>query len=243
MTLRLPIRQAAPHAGSIMAFGLTALLSILPLQAGHAHGDHSHDHDAGHAKATAAPASSPAGGTAVVGQKAPEFTLKDLDGKEHSLAGYLAQGKTVVLEWFNPDCPFVKRHHEQTKLMKKTSKNFGGEVVWLAINSGAPGLQGAGHERNVRAKKEYGINYPILLDEAGTVGRAYGAKTTPHMFVIRKDGVLVYAGAIDDDKAGKNPQAVNYVEQALSACKSGKQVEPASTESYGCSVKYASKSM
>jgi hypothetical protein len=111
-------------------------------------------------------------------------------------------------------------------------------VVWLAINSGSPGKQGAGLERNVKAKTEYAISYPVLLDEAGTVGRAYGAKTTPHMFVIAKDGSVAYAGAIDNDPAAGKLGDLNYVTAALDAISAGKPVENPRTKSYGCSVKY-----
>jgi peroxiredoxin len=198
--------------------------------------------------ATPAPTSSatpaaPATGGIQAGQKAPDFTLRDTDGKEHSLASLLSQGKTVVLEWFNPDCPFVKYHHATSHTMTDLAKSFSEKnVVWLAINSGAPGSQGAGLDRNKKAKKDYKMEYPILIDEAGTVGRAYGAKTTPHMFVIGKDGRVVYAGAIDSDRELKAAEKTNYVERALSQYLAGEAITMAQTTSYGCSVKY-SKSM
>ncbi len=176
---------------------------------------------------------------AVVGQKAPDFALKDTEGKEHRLSDYLAQGKTVVLEWFNPDCPFVRRHHEKEKTMQRLeAAHRESGIVWLAINSGAPGKQGAGLERNKQAKSEYGIAYPILLDESGEVGRSYGAKTTPHMFVIPKDGILVYAGGIDDDPRGSKPDRSNYLALALLSCAKGQPIANSKTEPYGCSVKY-----
>lgn len=176
---------------------------------------------------------------AEVGAKAPDFTLTDTDGKEHRLSQYTAEGKTVVLEWFNPNCPFVRRHHEKEKTMERLfDANKGKGVVWLAINSGAPGNQGAGRERNIKAKQDLKLEYPILLDEAGAVGRMYGAKTTPNMFVINKDGVLVYAGAIDDNPRGSKENPTNYVGLALGACMSGQPVATARTDSYGCSVKY-----
>lgn len=176
---------------------------------------------------------------AEVGKKAPDFSLKDTAGKEHRLIDYLAQGKTVVLEWFNPDCPFVRRHHEKEKTMKRIEEQFRAKgVVWLAINSGAPGNQGAGLERNAKAKKEYGIDYPILIDESGSVGRSYEAKTTPHMFIIAKDGTVAYAGAIDDDPRGSKSERVNHLAAALAACVGGQPVSQAKTDPYGCSVKY-----
>lgn len=174
-----------------------------------------------------------------IGSKAPDFTLTDTDGKEHRLSQYTAEGKTVVLEWFNPDCPFVRRHHEKEKTMERLfAANKGKGVVWLAINSGAPGNQGAGRERNIKAKQDLKLEYPILLDEAGVVGRMYGAKTTPSMFVINTKGILVYAGAIDDNPRGSKEDPTNYVGLALGACASGQPVATARTDSYGCSVKY-----
>ena len=176
--------------------------------------------------------------TASVGNAAPNFTLTDLEGNEHTLADYTAEGKVVVLEWFNPDCPFVKKHHEANKSMYETYQ-FANEhdVVWLAINSGKPGKQGAGMDRNKRAAKEYGIEYPVLLDESGDVGRSYAARTTPHMYVIDEEGTLIYAGAIDN-----NPRfdlgEVNYVKQALTEHAEGKTISVSETKSYGCAVKY-----
>jgi len=177
---------------------------------------------------------------AEVGRPAPDFTLKDTDGQSVTLSQVLAGGKTVVLEWFNPDCPFIKRHHLQDKDMNTLYDQYKDQgVVWFAINSGAAGAEGAGLERNQKAKADYKIEYPILLDENGSVGRMYGAKTTPHMFVIRKDGVLIYSGAIDDDPRGNKKDRVNYVQAALVSCANGATLETAQTKSYGCSVKYS----
>ncbi len=173
----------------------------------------------------------------IAGSEAPDFTLQDLDGKTYRLSDFTGQGKTVVLEWFNPDCPFVKKHHEKHKSMEATRKAAGEDVVWLAVNSGAPGKQGAGVERNRKAREDFGIAYPILLDESGEVGRAYGAKTTPAMYVIH-DGTIVYAGAIDDNATPGTLGGTNYVTDALTAVKAGKPVQVAETKSYGCSVKY-----
>jgi len=113
-------------------------------------------------------------------------------------------------------------------------------VVWLAINSGGPGKQGNGLERNQKAIEEYEIVYPVLLDESGEVGQAYGAKTTPHMFIIGLDGVVVYEGAIDDKPDTKDLGETNYVKNALGQMEAGKAVSPAETKPYGCSVKYGS---
>lgn len=178
-----------------------------------------------------------ASAVAEVGKPAPGFTLTDLDGKVHSLSDYA--GKIIVLEWFNPDCPFVRKHHQKNKTMAGTFARFREDgIVWLAINSGAPGKQGNGVERNQRAREEYGIVYPILLDEAGTVGRMYQAKTTPDMFVIDKEGTLVYAGAIDDNRSPGKLGETNYVVDCLGSLVAGEEVEPRETRSYGCSVKY-----
>jgi len=176
---------------------------------------------------------------ATVGEMAPDFTLTDTEGKEHHLADYLKAEKVVVLEWFNPDCPFVKKHHANSRSMAETyAMAAENDVVWLAINSGGAGMQGAGLDRNKKAREEYEIAYPVLLDESGDVGRMYGAKTTPHMFVIDKTGTLLYAGAIDNVPNPNELGDVNYVKAALGACMAGKPLETAETKSYGCSVKY-----
>lgn len=177
---------------------------------------------------------------ALPGDAAPAFTLTDTEGGEHSLQSYLDEGKTVVLEWFNPDCPFIKKHHLSHKTMDESFakvKDHG--VVWLAINSGAEGKQGHGLERNRKAVAEYEISFPVLLDPTGDVGRAYGAKTTPHMFIVTPDGKVAYNGAIDDDRSAMKLGETNYVLTALHALMKGEAVEPAETQPYGCSVKYA----
>lgn len=179
-----------------------------------------------------------------IGKLAPDFTLTDQDGKEHSLKEY--RGKMVVLEWFNPDCPYVKAAHTKGSL-KNQGNRVGKEknAVWLAINSGAPGQQGTGLEYNKKMRKKYTMDYPVLIDESGEVGRAYGAKTTPHMFVIDKKGILRYKGAIDDDafarKTVKGSEVVNYVDLALAALQDETEIVQSDTRPYGCSVKYVSK--
>ncbi len=172
-----------------------------------------------------------------IGEKAPNFTLTDTEGKKHDLKAYVEDGKTVVLEWFNPGCPWVKRAHE-SDTMKTTFDRFKKEdVVWLAINSGGPGKQGHGVKVNADAKEKWDIEYPILLDEDGKVGKAYGAKTTPHMYVISSEGVLVYKGAIDNQK--KESGEENHVKQALRQHLAGETIEKAETKAYGCKVHYA----
>lgn len=177
---------------------------------------------------------------AKVGEKAPEFVLKDLDGKEHKLSDYTKEGKIVVLEWFNADCPYVKKHHVANHTMAEHSKALKEEhgVVWLAINTGAAGKQGAGLERNKRAKADYKIEYPILLDPTGDVGRLYRAKTTPHMYVIGREGVLIYAGAIDNNDSPSRVGDVIYPVQAIKQHLAGETVTDPETTAYGCNVKY-----
>jgi len=176
---------------------------------------------------------------AAVGKKAPDFTLQSVEGKSHTLSEYTEQGKVVVLEWFNPDCPFVKKHYQAATTMNDLAKKFESkDVVWLAINSGHEGHPTTGMERNKRAIEEYDIKHPVLLDYTGEVGHMYGAKTTPHMYIIDADGVLRYAGAIDDNR-GLSPDAeVNYVKQTLKQVLNGETVTTAETRAYGCSVKY-----
>jgi peroxiredoxin len=179
--------------------------------------------------------------TAQVGQVAPDFTLPDLDGNQVHLAQF--RGKVVVLEWFNPGCPFVRASHTQGSLKGLAEKHTASGVVWLAINSGGPGKQGNGLDANRAGVSQFGLHHPLLVDESGSVGQLYGAERTPHMFVINPEGVLVYKGAIDNspDGEGQSPQGgklVNYVEGALTAVQSGAKVEPAETKPYGCSVKY-----
>ncbi len=174
---------------------------------------------------------------AEVGKPAPDFSLKDTDGNAQTLKQYA--GKVVVLEWFNPDCPFVKYHHGAAQTMDKVYAKYSDKIVWLAINSSAEGKQGFGLERNQTARKEYGIDYPVLLDSDGKVGKAYGAKSTPHMFVINAEGKVVYKGAIDDDPTIKGLAQVNYVDQALRELLAGGALTVKETKQYGCSVKYA----
>ena len=174
------------------------------------------------------------------GDEAPGFTLTDTEGTEHTLQTYLDDGQTVVLEWFNPDCPFIKKHHANHQTMNETFAAVkDADVVWLAINSSAKGNEGNGLERNQKAVQEYKMPFPVLLDESGDVGRAYGAKTTPHMFIITADGVVAYNGAIDDDRSADKPGETNYVAVALEEIGSGKAVSTPATQPYGCSVKYA----
>ncbi|HKV12806.1 MAG TPA: thioredoxin family protein [Thermoanaerobaculia bacterium] len=182
-------------------------------------------------------ASAPAFAVGTVGEKAPAFSLKGVDGKTYSLADF--KGKVVVLEWLNPNCPFSDRHAREKTMSELVKKH--GEIVWLGINS-----TNADHpnflspaEHQAWAKKN-GVNYAILYDETGKTGKAYDAKTTPHLFIVDKEGKIAYNGAIDDDPAGRKDKSErsNYVNAGLFAEKSGKSPDPASTKPYGCSIKY-----
>jgi hypothetical protein len=151
----------------------------------------------------------------------------------------------VVLEWFNPGCPFVRASHTKGSLKTAAKKHAAEGVLWLAINSSAQGKQGSDPAANREAAKMFNLEYPILRDETGAVGHAYGATNTPNMFVIDKNGVLIYSGAIDNspDGEGEAPTSgslVNYVDAALEDLAAGRPVKTPVTKPYGCSVKYAS---
>lgn len=173
--------------------------------------------------------------------EAPAFTLTDTNGNEHSLSDF--EGKVVVLEWFNHGCPFVKKHYNQGHMQALQQSYRDKGVVWLAVCSSAEGKQGyetaEGHNKTAESK---GTNATaILMDTDGTVGKAYGAKTTPHMYVIDAEGELVYQGAIDDKRStdpGDIASSTNYVKAALDAVLAGEEVEVATSTPYGCSVKY-----
>ncbi len=194
---------------------------------------------AGGSAAPAASAAAPAA-TAVVGKPAPDFTLTGVDGKAVRLADL--KGKTVVIEWFNPDCPFVKyAHGPGGPLADMAARVAKDGVVWLAVNSGAAGKQGHGAEVNKTAAGAWGMSHAVLLDENGAVGRTYGATTTPNMYVVAPDGTLAYAGALDNAPLGKaEGTPVNYVSAALTDIASKRTVATPTTKPYGCSVKYGS---
>ena len=176
-----------------------------------------------------------AGEGAKVGEAAPDFSLQDQDGKAVNLADL--KGKIVVLEWFNEECPYVVRHHEKDKTMSTLSDKYASkDVVWLAVNS----TNGKTNEDNKSIHGKWNIKYSILNDSEGKTGKAYGAKSTPHMFIIDKEGKLAYAGGIDNDPKGEKTGAdkVNYVDKALTEIIEGKAVSEPKTKQYGCSVKY-----
>ncbi|MFN3596665.1 MAG: thioredoxin family protein [Rubricoccaceae bacterium] len=173
---------------------------------------------------------------------APGFTLTDTNGNTHRLIDY--RGKTVVLEWLNYDCPFVRKHYATGNMQRLQATYTGRDVVWLAVVSSAPGEQGyfSATEMNRRTREQNGRATAVLLDPTGQVGRAYGARTTPHMYVINPQGQIVYNGAIDDRPTSAQADvegARNYVSEALEAVLSGRPVPTARTQPYGCSVKYA----
>lgn len=183
----------------------------------------------------------PAAAQQTNGQKATDFKLTDATGKTVQLSDF--KGKTVVLEWNNPGCPFVQRHYEGNMQKTQAAAKAGG-VVWLTINSGAPGkqgyMQGAEATKWVADKKASPAHY--LLDPKGVVGKGYAAKTTPHMYIIDGAGVLRFQGGIDDKPAARVEEmgsARNHVLAALNELKAGKPVSVAQTTPYGCSVKYA----
>ena len=178
-----------------------------------------------------------------IGKAAPNFTLPDTNGKTHSLADL--KGKYVVLEWYQPDCPFVGKQYRSGN-MQGLQKEFTAKgVVWLSIDSSAPGEQGnyPADKLNEFAARDAAARTALLLDPAGNVGRLYGAQTTPDMYIIDPNGILVYKGAIDNKRStdlADVKTATNYVKTALDSVLAGKPVSTTSTRPYGCSVKYAS---
>jgi peroxiredoxin len=194
----------------------------------------------GAAPAFAAP---PAGisqgeGKAEIGRAAPDFTLTDTEGKEHRLSQY--KGQIVILQWINPDCPYCRRVMAEgaEARMIRDLKEIDENIVLLAINS----THYMKPDDTARYLKKHKIDVPGLIDADGTVGRLYGARTTPHVFVIDKKGVLRYGGAIDDDRNGRlGESAQNYVVNAVRQISGGETVAPDSTKPYGCGVKYAKK--
>lgn len=178
---------------------------------------------------------------AIIGQPAPNFELISSMGKSYSLDQF--KGKIVVLEWINFGCPFVKKHYKSANMQKLQKLYTEKDVVWLSICSSAPGKQGHLNSPNMK-KKLAGLGYKgtaYLIDETGTIGKLYGAKTTPHMFVINQKGILVYDGAIDSKASARISDidsAENYVASTLDLLLRDKEFKPYKTAPYGCSVKY-----
>jgi peroxiredoxin len=177
------------------------------------------------------------------GDPAPNFTVVDSNGRQQHLSDY--KGKFVVLEWHNQGCPYTKKHYESGNMQQLQKEWTGKGVVWLTVISSAPGMQGfvTPTQENEYLKTMHAAPTAVLMDIGGTVGHLYGAKTTPHMFIIDPHGTLIYNGAIDDhatsDK-GDIPSSKNYVSAALTEAMAGKPVTDAVTRPYGCSVKYKS---
>ena len=177
-----------------------------------------------------------------VGETAPEFVGTDSNGKTHKLSDY--RGKVVVLEWHNQGCPYTKKHYESGNMQKLQKEWTAKGVVWLTVISSAPGEQGyvTAEQENEYLKKMNAAPTAALLDPTGVIGHLYGAKTTPHMYVIHPRGMLVYEGGIDDKPTSDPadiPGATNWVQAALKDMTAGKQVGTPVTRPYGCSVKYA----
>jgi peroxiredoxin len=176
-----------------------------------------------------------------VGQPAPDFSATDTSGQTHSLGDY--RGQVVVLEWTNHDCPYVRKHYDAGNMQAQQRAAAADGVAWLSVISSAPGKQGyvTAAEADALTRSRDAAPKAVLLDPEGRVGRLYGARTTPHMYVIDADGTLVYQGGIDN-VVSTNPadvdRASQYVSLALNALRDGVPVDPAVTRPYGCSVKY-----
>jgi peroxiredoxin len=177
-----------------------------------------------------------------VGEPAPNFTATDSQGKTHTLAAY--HGRFVVLEWHNEGCPYTQKHYDSGNMERLQKEWTQKGIVWLTVISSAPGTQGyvTAAQENDFLRRMNAAPTAALLDPAGELGHLYSAKTTPHMFIINPDGVLIYDGAIDDKPTTDGadiPAARNYVSLALSEAMSGKPVSTPTSRPYGCSVKYA----
>jgi peroxiredoxin len=178
-----------------------------------------------------------------IGAPAPAFTLTDSSNRTLSLADF--KGKTVVLEWTNHDCPYVGKHYRGNNMQALQKKWTGQGVVWLSVISSAPGQQGhvSSQQANKLTADRGAAPTAVLFDPTGKTGRAYGARTTPHMYVINGEGALVYMGGIDDQPTARLEDlkgARNFVDQALGEIAQGKPVSVTSSRAYGCSIKYVS---
>ena len=177
----------------------------------------------------------------VIGEPAPVWTGTDTNGVEHTLTDF--KGKTVVMEWTNHECPYVRKHYDSGNMQELQKEATGTGVVWLTVASSAEGKQGqVSNDEATQIMSDDGSNATARIqDPSGTIGNMYDAKTTPHMFVINPEGTLVYSGAIDDDASFKQDgiaTATNYVKAAWESVAKGEAVEVSSSQPYGCSVKY-----
>jgi AhpC/TSA family len=191
----------------------------------------------------AAPVTADPGAQARIGAPAPNFTLTDSNGKAISLADF--KGKTVVLEWTNHECPYVRKHYGGNNMQALQKKWTGQGIVWLTLISSQPGAQGFVHglEANKLTEERGAAPTAVLLDPRGGVGRSYGAQVTPHMYVVTGDGTLVYMGGIDDKPTTRLEDlktAKNFVDAALSEVLEGKVVSIKTSRAYGCTIKYSS---
>jgi len=179
--------------------------------------------------------------TPSVGEPAPEFTGTDSNGVSHKLSDF--RGSTVVLEWTNHECPFTQKHYRTGNMQTLQKEATAQDVIWLSVVSSAPGKQGhvTPEQANELTESRQATPTAVLLDSDGTIGRLYGARTTPHMYVIDPEGTLVYMGGIDNKPTADSADvegANNYVRVALNALAEGQPVESSVTRPYGCSVKY-----
>ena len=184
---------------------------------------------------------SPCRAAVASGEPAPDFTVTDIAGKSHSLAAY--RGKIVILEWVAPGCPYVLRHYRSGNMPNTQSAALADGAIWLQINSSAIGDLDPAKTVEWQAKNKV-VATAYIRDDNGKLGRLYGAQTTPHLYVIAKDGILAYQGAIDDQpnaSVANTTSAHNYVKAALTALKSGKPVEKTQSQPYGCGVKYGAE--
>jgi peroxiredoxin len=190
------------------------------------------------AAATAAALAGSATAAVETGRTAPDFTLTDVAGKTQRLSDY--KGKVVVLEWVNPGCPVVQRHYNSGNMQATQTAAQADGVVWLQINTGPK--SDMSNDRTIAwLKKVKASSNAYLRDETGKVGRLYGAKATPHLFIVDQNGTLVYQGAIDDSPTAREAdtmKAKNYVKAALASLKAGQPIAKANTQAYGCAVKY-----
>jgi peroxiredoxin len=197
--------------------------------------------------AKAAPPEKAAPQNAEVGKAAPAWTLTDTNGVTHNLSDF--KGRIVVMEWFSAYCPWSGaegdgsvHHNGKVKRLAEQLRKVDPEVVYLLVDSTHDGFMGKGKDDKIKDSHavlaKTGVALPVLMDYSGTVGKAYGARTTPHMFVIDADGMLRYQGAFDADRNGRDKDAANHVLDAVKAIKAGGSVEPSTTRPWGCSVKY-----
>lgn len=185
--------------------------------------------------------SAPAFAKVTTGEMAPDFTATDSNGVTHNLSDF--KGKTVVLEWTNHECPYVKKHYNTDNMQDTQRVADDQDIVWISVVSSAPGKQGyvTGEQANAQTALRNAVPDAVILDPAGDVGRLYAAQTTPHMYIVNPEGELIYQGAIDDNRSS-SPATVrgakNYVKMAMTELGAGEALTHAETRPYGCSVKY-----